>query len=198
VIVSLALVTIPVSIVTYGVKELSWIKVVGGTALFIIGATCIHVIDQKRSTRLALAKPCAKLKVPASADLRTSVLTAGWVLRSRLSDTAHFPDTAKRDIRMSIHQGVEGRCFRSNRTVKIQLNDEGRTDRLVRDFGLTHAQAERYRRGRAAVVCLPIQNAKKAVIGVLSLDANADVFTPQLITQVQGELVSFYEALEIF
>lgn len=68
----------------------------------------------------------------------------------------------------------------------------------MRDFGLTYGQAERYRPGRAAVVCVPIPDARERVAGALSLDAKTDVFTPELIARAEEELALFYEALEIF
>src|ERR1700677_3667329 len=105
------------------------------------------------------------LRLPPEVDIRFVIFGPGWINRSRLSLLAWFPG-ARPDLRLSVHQGVEGRRIRSNKPVKMLL-DSGYQERLV-------SVSQGPKRGgidRAPVACVPILKATERVADVLSTDA---------------------------
>lgn len=200
ILVNAALVIGPGGLITYGVTERKWVTAGAGLITLLVGVVLIHVMDQKMSTGLALARLYSKLGVyvPKEADLQSSVFTPGWVLRFVLGETARFPDSSRPRSRMLIYQGIPGRCYRMQSIIKVPTNSADYKERLVGEFGFTPAYVRHVPTDRTTTLCVPILDGRKRVRGVLSLDAKQDVFSDEVIKRIEEELSLFFEALEIY
>ena len=192
---------IAANLVGYGIRVFNWWVVGLGFVWAFVGLTINNVIDQKSLLHAALAKLHSKLvvnfQIPESADLRAAVFTPGWVLQFVLVGTARYPNTERGRTRMLIYQGVAGRCFRTKQIAQVLVTADY-YQQLISELGFTRRAAKHFRLDRKAFLCLPILNARQRVIGVLSLDAKSDVFTPEVIAAVKIELATFYQALAVF
>lgn len=161
-------------------------------------AAAVRLGERRRALGMFAEFAYKLVELDPEHDLRVTLLEVDKSSTPyRLIQTVRYTcdgQVAPDDTSMYIHQGVAGRCYRTNKNVTFNFSGGDFMQHMV-DLGFPEDEARRFRQ-RGAFLCSPVAVAGE-VLAVLSIDAKTpEVFTPEHTAAVE-RLTPFFARLLI-